>query len=428
MSSRDLAISVRNLGKVYRITHQAERATTAGEAVARWLRKPLSRSAIQNFRALDDISFDVYKGDVLGIIGRNGAGKSTLLKVLSRITEPSSGRVELYGRVGSLLEVGTGFHQELTGRENIFLNGGILGMSRSEIRREFDNIVEFSGVEKFLDTPVKRYSSGMYVRLAFAVAANLRSEILIVDEVLAVGDAEFQKKCIGKMQDVATTEGRTVLFVSHNLGAVRSLCTRALSLASGRIHMAGGVHEVTTEYLEASLRASTNIIDLGGTRRTGEYGHSLKVQRIAFNRGGPLVHGERLTVRIDYEAYAAVSGCSFGFGISTLDGVRLISFDSDLAAERRDVEKGECATVECEVDNLHLQPGRYSLDVGARSGDSGSVDYLSACAVVEIIPGVRTPGMIIRGDGGVRYPALWRLSADALSENRHRAVGTHGFM
>lgn len=234
MSSSDLAVSVRGLSKSYVIDHNAVRHTTAAEAIAHSLRKPRIKREAEIFWALQDINFDIARGDVVGIVGRNGAGKSTLLKILSRIVEPTSGQIDLYGKVGSLLEVGTGFHPELTGRENIFLNGAILGMPRREILKQFDAIVEFSDTEKFLDTPVKRFSSGMYVRLAFAVAAHLNPEILIVDEVLAVGDAEFQKKCLGKMKDVAST-GRTVLLVSHNMSTVMQLCQRAIYLESGRL-------------------------------------------------------------------------------------------------------------------------------------------------------------------------------------------------
>ncbi len=213
----------------------------------------------EEFYALRNISFEINQGDSVGIIGRNGAGKSTLLKVLSRITEPSSGQILLKGRVSSLLEVGTGFHPELTGRENIFLNGAILGMKRNEIKSKFDEIVDFSGVEKFLDTPVKRYSSGMYVRLAFSVAANLQSEILIVDEVLAVGDAEFQKKCLGKMDQISKGDGRTVLFVSHNLGAVNQLCNKALYLANGQIQNYSNVNEVIKIYMQNSSFENNHI-------------------------------------------------------------------------------------------------------------------------------------------------------------------------
>src|SRR5207245_2821375 len=206
------------------------------------------RSTSEIFWALRDVSFEVKRGEVVGIIGANGAGKSTLLKILNRITEPTTGGADVYGRVGALLEVGTGFHPELTGRENIFLNGAILGMSRAEIRQKFDEIIAFAEIEKFLDTPVKRYSSGMYVRLAFAVAAHLEPEILLVDEVLAVGDAAFQSKCIGKMEGVAR-EGRTVVFVSHDMAAVESLCTRCFLLDGGRLELSGTPHEVTTHYV-----------------------------------------------------------------------------------------------------------------------------------------------------------------------------------
>ena len=244
----DVAIAVRGLGKAYTIRHDAPRYDTAADAITRMVKQPFRRMEKETFWALKDVSFDVKKGDVLGIIGRNGAGKSTLLKILSQITEPSKGEVNLYGRVASLLEVGTGFHPELTGRENIYLNGAILGMRKSEIDRQFDAMVDFAGTEQFLDTPVKRYSSGMYVRLAFAVAAHLNPEILLVDEVLSVGDAEFQKKCLGKMGEVATG-GRTVLFVSHNMGAVASLCRTGMFLRSGQVARIGPMQEVIDCYL-----------------------------------------------------------------------------------------------------------------------------------------------------------------------------------
>lgn len=236
----DAIIKVEGLGKKYIISHeQRESYTALRDVITRKAKKLAGRQKVhttkEEFWALKDVSFEIKQGDAVGIIGRNGAGKSTLLKILSRITEPSTGRIELNGRVASLLEVGTGFHPELTGRENIFLNGAILGMSQAEIRKKFDEIVDFSGVEKFLDTPVKRYSSGMYVRLAFAVAAHLEPEILVVDEVLAVGDAEFQKKCLGKMNEVTKKEGRTVLFVSHNMGAIQNLCSSIVMLKKGEI-------------------------------------------------------------------------------------------------------------------------------------------------------------------------------------------------
>jgi lipopolysaccharide transport system ATP-binding protein len=255
----DIAIRVENLSKQYRIGGRQKGYRTIRETIIdaisglfrRWRGGGRLPGHEETIWALEAVSFEVRQGEVLGIIGRNGAGKSTLLKILSRITEPTEGRVELYGRVGSLLEIGAGFHPELTGRENIFLNGAIIGMRQAEIRRKFDEIAAFAEIEKFIDTPIKRYSSGMYVRLAFAVAAHLEPEILLVDEVLAVGDAQFQKKCLGKMSEVAG-EGRTVLFVSHNMAAVQSLCNRAIWLEEGNLVKDGQPNQVVSEYLKAS--------------------------------------------------------------------------------------------------------------------------------------------------------------------------------
>jgi lipopolysaccharide transport system ATP-binding protein len=275
----DVVIRAEGLGKKYVIGHQVrqERNPTLRDTVARtakgYLRSAqsmlrgqqlISGDEVEEFWALKDVSFDIRRGDVVGIVGRNGAGKSTLLKVLSRITEPSEGRVEIRGRVASLLEVGTGFHPELTGRENIYLNGAILGMTRAEIKRNFDEIVAFAEIEKFLDTPVKRYSSGMYVRLAFAVAAHLDPEILIVDEVLAVGDAPFQRKCLGKMRDVAGS-GRTVLFVSHNLAAMRRLCATGLLLESGTLTSSGGIEAIADRYMQSALALLSIQAEADGT-------------------------------------------------------------------------------------------------------------------------------------------------------------------
>lgn len=263
----DTVIKVENLSKKYILSHQGKESYTALRDVMASGAKSLGKKLLspftshvshfteshEEFYALRDVSFEIRQGDRVGIIGRNGAGKSTLLKILSRITEPTSGRIEITGRVASLLEVGTGFHPELTGRENIFLNGAILGMGKAEIKRKFDEIVDFAEVEKFLDTPVKRYSSGMYVRLAFAVAAHLEPEILVVDEVLAVGDAQFQKKCLGKMEDVSAKEGRTVLFVSHNMGAIRQLCSSCIWLNSGIIVEEGSSVDTIDHYLRAMV-------------------------------------------------------------------------------------------------------------------------------------------------------------------------------
>jgi lipopolysaccharide transport system ATP-binding protein len=281
-------IKVSNLSKRYWIGRQQsghrgirEELTALVSAPLRAVKRGLGRGEAarsdepEEFWALKDVSFEVEQGEVLGVIGRNGAGKSTLLKVLSRITEPTEGRIEMAGRVVSLLEVGTGFHPELTGRENIYLNGAILGMTRGEIRRKFDEIVEFAEIDQFLDTPVKRYSSGMYVRLAFAVAAHLEPEILVVDEVLAVGDAQFQKKCLGKMRDVSAKEGRTVLFVTHQMGTVRQLCTRAMLLKSGRIEQIGAVNDVVQTYVS---------LQHGGEASRFEAGSSVSTKDIAIER------------------------------------------------------------------------------------------------------------------------------------------------
>jgi len=250
-------IKAENLGKQFRLGRRADRYSTLRESLSRAVRKPMEvlreakRNGSSDFWALRDVNFEILPGEVVGIIGRNGAGKSTLLKILSRITEPTIGRVELFGRVGSLLEVGTGFHPELTGRENIYLNGAILGMRHNEIARKFDQITDFAEIEDFLETPVKRYSSGMYTRLAFAVAAHLESEILVVDEVLAVGDAEFQEKCLGKMKDVSQN-GRTVLFVSHNMNAIKTLCPKCILLEKGEIVSRGDTESVVGDYLNTA--------------------------------------------------------------------------------------------------------------------------------------------------------------------------------
>ena len=295
----DVAISVEGLSKRYWLGHRrkADRNDLLRDAIVSQVRSVMRNTAdlfsgrqivqgdmLEEYWALRDVGFDVAAGEVLGLIGRNGAGKSTLLKILSRITEPDSGKAILKGRVASLLEVGTGFHPELSGRENIFLNGAILGMSRAEIRARFDEIVSFAGIERFLDTPVKRYSSGMYVRLAFSIAAHLEPEILIVDEVLAVGDAEFQKKCLGKMQSVATKDNRTVLFVSHNMQAVQSLCDRVLLLEEGRVVRQGPARQVVTSYLTASQRG-TGVRTWSGEEAPQKDGVALIAVRLMLSDG-----------------------------------------------------------------------------------------------------------------------------------------------
>lgn len=302
-------IKVENLSKQYHIGARQVPYQTLRETISNAVRKPLNlfnrngHSEDNSIWALKDISFEVMPGEVVGIIGRNGAGKSTLLKVLSRITEPTSGQVDLYGRVGSLLEVGTGFHMELTGRENIYLNGAILGMTTAEIRRRFDEIVDFSGVEKFLDTPVKHYSSGMFMRLAFSVAAHLEPEILAIDEVLAVGDSEFQKKCLGKMGEVAK-EGRTVLFVSHNMQAVSSFCTRGIYLRDGHLILSSGIAEVLEAYLTYAESARETSWD--GNEGSEEF--RLKMTRLLGGQGDVFQTDDELRVQFKAEILKPIHG------------------------------------------------------------------------------------------------------------------------
>jgi len=308
----EAVIKVENLSKIYRLAQTLTLRQQLGEMVGRIRKKggmpPVGRR--RDFCALQDVSFDVAPGEVLGLIGKNGAGKSTLLKILSQITDPTAGRVSLHGRVGSLLEVGTGFHPELTGRENVFLNGAILGMRRPEIKAKFDEIVDFSGVEAFLDTPVKRYSSGMYVRLAFAVAAHLESEILIVDEVLAVGDIDFQNRCMGKMKDMSSS-GRTVLFVSHNMKAVVGLCSRAGWLVDGKLKQIGPTSEVVSSYVE-SYAPVTDWSHLHATIEQLPADPDFKLHSVQMAQDnqsvGNIANGQPFSMDFEYEVKRAVSG------------------------------------------------------------------------------------------------------------------------
>ena len=325
-------IRVENLGKCYRLQHESrERYTALRDVITRKVKglfRPAARAQAQgasqeDFWALKDVSFEVKPGEVVGIIGRNGAGKSTLLKILSRITEPTKGRITLKGRVASLLEVGTGFHPELTGRENIYLNGAILGMTRSEIKSKFDEIVAFAEVEKFLDTPVKRYSSGMYVRLAFAVAAHLEPEILVIDEVLAVGDAAFQKKCMGKMQDVARGEGRTILFVSHNIGAIASLCTQGLLLKAGSLQVIGDTQTAIREYLADGMDQGYEVRFADNHPGSGDDVVRVRGARVRTLEGllqGSIGVGESAWVEVDYDLFKSEPSPRINLHFSTDDG------------------------------------------------------------------------------------------------------------
>jgi len=364
----DIAISVENLGKKYHISGRQERYNRLTETVMDTLSAPIRR--LRNLGkpappeeiiwALKDVSFEVKRGEVLGIIGRNGAGKTTLLKILSRITEPTEGRAEIHGRVGSLLEVGTGFHSELTGRENVYLNGAILGMKRTEIDRKFDEIVAFSEIERFLDTPVKRYSSGMRVRLAFAVAAHLEPEIMLVDEVLAVGDAQFQKKCLGKMGEVAR-EGRTVLFVSHNMWAINELCSRAILLRNGSIANEGSPQDMIEGYLASTVNLTEmEVADRADRAGTGRLRFTCVRLLVDGREVRCIESGRDVTIESYYEASEAMQPHSIRFGISilTLTGIKFVAFDSastDFHAEsipRRGV-------VRCHIPRFPLVRGIY---------------------------------------------------------------------
>ena len=373
----EIVISAENLSKSYLVGHRSaprERYTalrdTIGRGARAFARKALDLlqgrqlvpgDEIEEYWALKDVCFDVRRGEVLGIIGRNGAGKSTLLKILSRITEPTRGRVRIFGRVSSLLEIGTGFHPELTGRENIFLNGAILGMSKADIRRRFDEIVAFAGTEKFLDTPVKRYSSGMFVRLAFAVAAHLELDILVVDEVLAVGDIGFQKKCIGKMAEVAEA-GRTVLFVSHNLAAVKSLTTRGLVLDGGRVMFLGKASEALDRYIAHMAEASTKtqkIIDTRGTHT------AILDARLVDERGEPAesyIAGQPMRLKVVFET-DGTAGLSLDAMLQDQNGNKIALF-SDYQFYGRTLPTMP-GRYECRVEwePLWLASGTYTLDV-----------------------------------------------------------------
>jgi lipopolysaccharide transport system ATP-binding protein len=373
-------IKVESLSKKYLLSHQAaERYIALRDIIANGAKKATSRifhpfaegssnGRKEEFWALNGVSFEIKRGDRLGIIGRNGAGKSTLLKVLSRITEPTSGHISIKGRVASLLEVGTGFHPELTGRENIYLNGAILGMHKAEIRRKFDEIVAFAEMEKFLDTPVKRYSSGMYVRLAFAVAAHLEPEILIVDEVLAVGDAQFQKKCLGRM-DVIGKEGRTVLFVSHNMGSIKALCSSAIMLSQGNIAKQGEIVEVVNYYLQSfsAERSSSGKISWDD-KRTAPGTKEIQLQSIALTREGSSIQShfnaeDAIKVVIDYTVYEKITGMRMI--IQVLNSESIVVFTStDHSTRSYEIMPGSYSTI-CTLPPSLFNSGRYSIKIHA---------------------------------------------------------------
>jgi lipopolysaccharide transport system ATP-binding protein len=409
-------LSVESLGKQYTIGAADARTGTLREALASALHSPrsfFSRAEAPKIWALRDVSFTAAPGDVVGVIGKNGAGKSTLLKILSRITEPTAGRAVLYGRVGSLLEVGTGFHQDLTGRENVYLNGAILGMKRAEISAKFDDIVAFAEVERFIDTPVKRYSSGMYLRLAFAVAAFLESEILLIDEVLAVGDAAFQKRCLGKMREVSAS-GRTVLFVSHNMAAVEALCSRCLLISEGSLAAVGASHDLIGRYLAADTHPQAAAIDLGqhaGRRGSAEI--MMRSVTLATDGGDPAVSirmGTGLTVRVQYTSTRPIAPV-LGLVIKNNYGMPLFGINNRLVPGFAFDEPSHSGEIACRLGNLPLMPDTYAIDLyfGDVYQDHDVVYDAATFEVVaaDVFGSGKLPGPEC---GSIYWPATWTHS------------------
>ncbi|MBC8508585.1 MAG: ABC transporter ATP-binding protein [Anaerolineales bacterium] len=390
----DLAISIQNISKVYRIdpTTGGAASRTLQEDLVNFAKNPLRRttsSKKQEIWALNDVSFDVHEGEVIGLIGRNGAGKSTLLKILSRITEPTHGFADIFGRVGSLLEVGTGFHTELTGRENIYLSGAILGMRKAEIDRKFDQIVEFSGVSKFIETPVKRYSSGMAVRLAFAVAAHLDPEILLVDEVLAVGDASFQKKSLGKMSEVAES-GRTVIFVSHNMGAIKNLCTRAVLLDGGKALVDGDVDHVVQEYLiTASEKGEWHTEIADREDRQGSGALRFTGFQLRGSNGSTVeaaVAGEAVEFVLQFQCNSEkIQNASIMIWLRDAFTKGLLRLGTELTAQSFN-ELPQEGKIICRVPRFSLRPGRYFIDLGADI-DGVKADRVIRAVTLDVVGG-----------------------------------------
>ena len=423
----DFVVRVENLGKLYRIGAQQEHYKTLRESLVGAVTRPFNRlrnlrssvhnpqSAIRNPQsnyiwALKDVSFEVKQGEVVGIIGRNGAGKSTLLKVLSHITEPTEGRVTLSGRVGSLLEVGTGFHPELTGRENIYLNGSILGMKRVEIDLRFDEIVAFAEIERFLDTPVKHYSSGMYVRLAFAVAAHLEPEILLVDEVLAVGDAAFQKKCLGKMGDVAK-EGRTVLFVTHNMGAVARLCPRSMLLSEGVVVFDGGTDVAVMKYLKNATPNTTR-----RARFADEPNLPIVIREVAVTSPDrtdtePLDVMDPITVEVHYRVNQDTKGANVSLSLKR-EGVAVLR-TWDIDSDDRLFHMRRCGDYVAKVSfpSGVLTIGLYSLLVGIGRSNIGIIDSRDDCVSFEIESlSLDTTHLSLSRGGLINLPLSWETN------------------
>lgn len=421
-----VAIRAEGLSKRYFIGSRSRQHDTFRDALTDALATPFRRALHllqgratgaadlhQSIYAVEDVTFDVRCGEVLGIIGRNGAGKSTLLKILSRITEPTSGYAEIHGRVGSLLEVGTGFHPELTGRENIYLNGAILGMSRADLKRKFDEIVDFAEVATFLETPVKHYSSGMYLRLAFAVAAHLEPEILLIDEVLAVGDAKFQRKCIGKMEDVAH-QGRTVLFVSHNLGSIRQLCDRCILLGGGRIQAEGTPDEVIREYISAeNFSSDGEVVPAENAARSGTAEGRIERCSILNSEGrldSLLGIGEPFRIRLEISMPRQPVDVVVGFEVKQMDGLQVLNLRSDGQGLSFELDgRSERYEIETAVPPLPLYPGTYAVEPWFARKGGRRIDHLHEALTVTFEPRGRfaSERMIQSGRGVVLADCEW---------------------
>jgi len=387
------ALSLRGVGKSYNVA--GRHSTTLAEQVADWVGRARTSSEANRFWALRDVTCEIAKGEIVGLVGRNGAGKSTLLKVITGVTAPSTGDIDVYGRIGSLLEVGTGFHPELTGRENVFLNGAFIGMRRAEIRQRFDEIVEFSGVEAFLDMPIKRYSSGMAVRLAFAVAAHLDADILLVDEVLAVGDQAFQDKCLGKMREVRQREGRTVLFVSHNLAAVASLCTRALLLQSGRVIADAGAAEVCRMYAAGVASTTSNEVDLTSVPRAKRSAARFSAVRVngLDASGAPtdgVVSGGSLEITLTVSADQRVSRAVAGVDIVDERGRPAAGVSTDSRDVWFDVDAGGTRRITLTLRDVELRAGAYTLGLTLRTM-AETLDEVDAVVRFEVEARPETP-------------------------------------
>lgn len=396
-------VEVRGISKQYRLGQIGMTSLREDvERIGRWMRGKKNEAVIpadKSFWALRDVSFDIEPGEVIGIIGRNGAGKSTLLKILSRITEPTTGEITLRGRVGSLLEVGTGFHPELSGRDNIFLNGAILGMRQAEIARKFDEIVEFAEVGKFIDTPVKRYSSGMYVRLAFAIAAHLEPEILIVDEVLAVGDAQFQRKCIGRMQEISQGHGRTVLFVSHSMATIRRLCKRCVVLEAGQVRGVFPVEEAIEHY-NRHVSASELDIDVSERKRDwGTTGEDARILRVRNVSGKGLFFTEPFAVEFTVRVNRPFDEMMLGFAMNTVEGQRVMTLDTDAEQTTWKVAPGTYV-IRVGMPRLPVSPGRYYCSASIGQGRH-LCDTIDSFALWEVHPGTNDLESD-RGYGGCR--------------------------